>query len=54
MQKKRASKAANNLWYLDIPYQAWKDAPILQRFSKSKTTRFSYDGMEIFNQFRGI
>lgn len=34
--EERASKAANNLWYLDIPYQAWKDAPILQRFSKVK------------------
>lgn len=34
--EERASKVTNNLWYLDIPYQAWKDAPILQRFSKVK------------------
>ena len=34
--EERASKVTNNLWYLDIPYQAWKDAPIFQRFSKVK------------------
>lgn len=32
----KASNATNNLWYLDISFSQWKDAPILQRFSKVK------------------
>ena len=34
--ERRASDAANNLWYLNVSMQQWKDAPIWQRFSKVK------------------
>ena len=32
----KASDAANNLWYGNVTYGQWKDAPIFQRFSKVK------------------